>query len=214
MDQIDSCTDKIDRLTARIEQLVAELAEPSPPDDQDPTPPWDLPVETDPQARRLTTVQRLDEVPGIGERAAQIIIAEIGLDMAQFPTAEHLVSWAKLSPQTIQSGPRTKVGRTGKGNRYLKGVLGEVATAAAKTDTFLGERYRRLVRRRGKQRALVAVARSILVIVWHLLNDPDARYTDLGSDYYTRQLDPNRKTRDLVRQLQALGHTVELTPAA
>ena len=214
LDQIDSCTDKIDRLTARIEALVAGLAEPSAPDDQDPTPGWDLPVESDPGAARLTTVQRLDEVPGIGERAAQIIIAEIGLDMAQFPTAEHLVSWAKLSPQTIQSGPRTKVGRTGKGNRYLKGVLGEVATAAAKTDTFLGERYRRLVRRRGKQRALVAVARSILVIVWHLLNDPDARYADLGSDYYTRQLDPSRKTRDLVRQLQALGHSVELTPAA
>jgi transposase len=124
------------------------------------------------------------------------------------------VSWAKLSPQTIQSGPRTKAGKTGKGNRYLKGVLGEVATAAAKTDTFLGERYRRLVRRRGKQRALVAVARSILVIVWHLLNDPDARYVDLGSDYYTKRLDPNRKARDLVRQLQALGHNVTLAPAA
>ena len=96
----------------------------------------------------------------------------------------------------------------------LKGVLGEVATAAAKTDTFLGERYRRLVRRRGKQRALVAVARSILVIVWHLLADPDARYIDLGSDYYTNRLDPDRKTRDLVRQLHALGHNVTLTPAA
>ena len=93
-------------------------------------------------------------------------------------------------------------------------MLGEVATAAAKTDTFLGERYRRIVRRRGKQRALVAVARSILVIVWHLLNDPDSRYVDLGSDYYTNRIDPQRKTRDLVRQLQALGHTVTLAPAA
>ena len=124
------------------------------------------------------------------------------------------MSWAKLSPQTIQSGPKVKAGKTGKGNRYLKGVLGEVATAAAKTDTFLGERYRRLVRRRGKQRALVAVARSILVIVWHLLADPDARYIDLGSDYYTNRLDPDRKTRDLVRQLHALGHNVTLAPAA
>ena len=216
LDQIDACTEKIDRLTTRIEQLVAELPDPSPPGDRAPRPALatDVPVETDPDAPRLTTVERLDEVPGIAERAAQIIIAEIGLDMAQFPTPAHLVSWAKLSPQTIQSGPKVKAGKTGKGNRYLKGVLGEVATAAAKTDTFLGERYRRLVRRRGKQRALVAVARSILVIVWHLLADPDARYVDLGSDYYTNRLDPDRKTRDLVRQLHALGHTVTLTPAA
>ena len=179
-----------------------------------PPPARDVPVDDAPNAGRLSTVERLDEIPGIAERAAQIIIAEVGLNMAQFPTPAHLVSWAKLSPQSIQSGPKTKVGKTGKGNRYLKGVLGEAATAAAKTNTFLGERYRRLVRRRGKQRALVAVARSILVIVWHLLNDPDARYVDLGSDYHTSRLDPDRKTRDLVRQLHALGHTVTLTPAA
>ena len=216
LDQIDACTDKVDRLTARIEQLVAELPEPSPPTDRPPrpAPTSDVPVDQGPDAGRLSTVERLDEVPGIAERAAQILIAEIGLDMSRFPTPAHLVSWAKLSPQTIQSGPRTKAGKTGKGNRYLKGVLGEVATAAAKTDTFLGARYRRLVRRRGKQRALVAVARSILVIVWHLLNHPDTRYTDLGSDYHTNRLDPERKTRDLVRQLHALGHTVTLTPAA
>jgi len=215
LDQIDACTDKVDRLTARITELVAGLPDPRPPGDRAPRPtPSDVPVEHDPDARHLTTVERLDEVPGIAERAAQIIIAEVGLDMSRFPTPAHLVSWAKLSPQTIQSGPKTKVGKTGKGNRYLKGVLGEVATAAAKTDTFLGERYRRLVRRRGKQRALVAVARSILVIVWHLLNDPDARYVDLGSHYYTSRVDPDRKTRDLVRQLHALGHTVTLTPAA
>lgn len=196
LDQIDACTDKVERLTTRIGQLVAELPEPSPPTDRQPRPTLtsDVPVDHDPNARRLSTVERLDEVPGIAERAAQIIIAEIGLNMARFPTPAHLVSWAKLSPQTIQSGPKVKAGHTGKGNRYLKGVLGEVATGAAKTDTFLGARYRRLVRRRGKQRALVAVARSILVIVWHLLDDPDARYVDLGSDYYTNRLDPDRKT--------------------
>jgi transposase len=216
LDQIDACSEKVDRLSVRIEQLVAELPEPSPPDGRAPrlVPDSDVPVDRDPDAHRLTTVERLDEIPGIAERAAQIIIAEIGLDMGRFPTPAHLVSWAKLSPQTIQSGPKVKAGTTGKGNRYLKGVLGEVATAAAKTDTFLGARYRRLVRRRGRQRALVAVARSILVIVWHLLNDPDARYTDLGADYYTARLDPDRKTRDLVRQLHALGHVVTLTPAA
>jgi transposase len=214
LDQVDACSDKVDRLTARIEALVAELPEPSPPTDRHRPPASDVPVEGDPEALHLSTVERLDEVPGIADRAAQIIIAEVGLDMARFPTPAHLVSWAKLSPQTIQSGPRAKAGKTGKGNRYLKGVLGEVATAAAKTDTFLGARYRRLVRRRGRQRALVAVARSILVIVWHLLNDPDARYVDLGADYHTDRLDPQRKTRDLVRQLQALGHTVTLAPAA
>ncbi len=216
LDQIDACTNKIDRLTTRIEQLVAELPEPTPPPDHEPQtiPPTDIPVEHDPNAHHLTTVERLDEIPGIAERAAQIIIAEIGLDMTQFPTPAHLVSWAKLAPQTIQSGPKTRTGKTGKGNRYLKAILGEAATAAAKTDTFLGERYRRLVRRRGKQRALVATARSILVIVWHLLNNPDTRYNDLGSNYYTTRLNPERKTRDLVRQLETLGHTVTLTTAA
>jgi transposase len=98
--------------------------------------------------------------------------------------------------------------------RYLKGILSEVATGAAKTDTFLGERYRRLVRRRGKQRALAAVSRSILVIVWHLLADPTARFADLGPDYYDKRIDKDRRTRNLVRQLNALGLQVTLNPAA
>jgi transposase len=100
------------------------------------------------------------------------------------------------------------------GNPYLKGVLGEVAAAAAKTDTFLGERYRRLARRIGKRKALVAIARSILVIIWHLLADPTARYHDLGAGYHTSRIDTDRKTRNHIRQLQALGYTVTLTPAA
>ena len=134
--------------------------------------------------------------------------------MTQFPTPDHLVSWAKISPRTIQSGPKNRSGGTGKGNPYLKGALGEAATAAAKTDTFLGERYRRIVKRRGKMKALVAVARSILVIVWHLLADPTARFIDLGPDFYDHHLHKDRKTRNLVRQLQALGHQVTLSPAA
>ncbi len=214
LDQIDACTDNVDRLTARIEVLIADLGDPEPPPERGSSPTSDVPVTSDAVGSPLSTVERLDEIPGIGQRAAQVLIAELGLNMAQFPTPAHLVSWAKLSPQTIQSGPKTKAGKTGKGNRYVKGILGEVAAAAAKTDTFLGARYRRLVRRRGKQRALTAVARSILVIVWHLLNDPDARYIDLGPDHYTARIDPNRKTRDLVRQLNALGHDVALTPAA
>jgi transposase len=156
----------------------------------------------------------LDEVPGVNLVAAQAIIAEIGLDMGQFPTAGHLVSWARISPRTVQSGPRTTSGKAGKANRYLRGVLGEVAAGAARTDTFLGERYRRLARRRGKQRALVAISRSVLVIVWHLLADPNARFSDLGPDYYDKRIDKDRKTRLLVRQLNALGHQVTLNPAA
>jgi transposase len=134
--------------------------------------------------------------------------------MARFPTAYHLASWARVSPRTIQSGAISRSAKTGKGNPYLKRVLGEAATAAAKTDTFLGERYRRLVRRRGKQRALVAVQRSILVVVWHLLDDPTARFVDLGSDFYERRVNKDRRTHDLVRQLMALGHEVILNPAA
>ena len=140
-------------------------------------------------AAPLPVVDRLDEVAGIGRHAAQVIIAEVGLDMGQFPTPAHLVSWARLSPRTIQSGTKHRAGATGKGNPYLKSVLGEAATAAAKTDTFLGERYRRLVRRIGKRKALVAVARSILVIVWHLLADPTARFHDLGADYHASRID-------------------------
>jgi transposase len=118
-----------------------------------------------PGAAVLPALDRLDEIPGIARHAAQVIIAEIGLDMTRFPTAGHLVSWAKLSPRTIQSGPGSRGGKTGKGSPYAKGALGEAA-AAAKTGTFLGERYRRLAKRIGKLKALVAVARSILVIVW------------------------------------------------
>jgi hypothetical protein len=105
-------------------------------------------------------------------------------------------------------------GKTGKGNPYLKGVLGEAAAAAARTDTFLGERYRRLVKRIGKLKALVAVARSILVIIWHLLSDPAAHFRELGPGYHASRTDTQRKARGHIRQLEALGYTVTLTQAA
>jgi transposase len=163
----------------------------------------------------LGALERLDEVPGIGAKAAQVIIAELGLDMGQFPTPGQLVSWARLSPRTIQSGAKRRAGTTGKGNPYLKGVLGERSRRGRQDRRLpLGERYRRLVRRIGKLKALVAVARSILVIVWHLLADPTARFHDLGAGYYTSRIDKDRKTRNHVRQLQALGYSVTLTPAA
>ena len=208
LDQIDALGVQIDRLTSRIEELVGAIPAAQPPSEKASH------TGEDTYQPALPAVSRLDEVPGIGVKAAQVIIAEVGLDIGQFPTAAHLVSWARLSPRTIQSGAKQRTGATGKGNPYLKGVLGEAAAAAAKTDTFLGERYRRLVKRRGKLKALVAVARSILVIVWHLLADPTARYHDLGSDFYASRIDTDRKTRTHIRQLQALGFTVTLTPAA
>ena len=162
----------------------------------------------------LSTVERLDEIPGIGVHNAQAILAEIGLDISRFPTPEHLVSWAKLCPRTIQSGPLTRAGKIGKGNPYLKGALGEAASAAAKTNTFLGERYRRLVKRRGKLKALVAVARSILVIVWHLLANPATRFRDLGADFHTNRIATERRLRNHIAQLTALGYRVTLEPAA
>jgi transposase len=164
--------------------------------------------------RALSTIERLDEVPGISALNAHDILAEIGTDMRRFPTPEHLVSWAKLCPRTIQSGPVTRAGHTGKGNPYLKGALGEAAAAAAKTDTFLGERYRRLAKRRGKLKALVAVARSILIVIWHLLANPVARFRDLGADYHTNRIAIQRRIRNHIAQLTAMGYRVSIEPAA
>ncbi|WP_432824405.1 IS110 family transposase [Dactylosporangium sp. CA-092794] len=213
LDQIDALDRQIETLTTRIEELIAAIPTPASPDSHDS---HDSPAGSPGQAAPagLGALDRLVEIPGIGPRGAQIILAEIGLDMTRFPTPGHLASWSKLCPRTIQSGATHTTGRTGKGNPYLKGLLGEAAAAAAKTHTFLGERYRRIVKRRGKRRALVAVARSILVIVWHLLADPTARYHDLGPDYHTTRVNTDRKIRNLIRQLEALGHTVTLQPAA
>ena len=211
LDQIDTLTRQIDTLTGRIDQLLAAIPAAQGADADGTTGPG---AGHEPGAAALPAVDRLDQITGIGRSGAQAIIAEVGLDMNRFPTSGHLVSWAKLSPRTIQSGPVSRSGRTGKGNPYLKGALGEAAASAARTDTFLGERYRRIVKRRGKLKALVAVARSILVIVWQLLTDPAARYHDLGSGYHAARTDQARKARNHIRQLEALGYTVTLTAAA
>jgi transposase len=217
--QIDALTPQIDHLTARIEQLIAELpdtetnnrtpagpANPASPDQADNA--TDQPT---PARRSLPT--RLAEIPGISVEAAQVILAEIGTDMSRFPTAQHLVSWAHLSPRLIQSGPKRRGGKTSRGNPYLKGVLGVAAATASRTNTFLGERFSRIVKRRGQGKALVAVSRSILVIIWHLLDNPDATYHDLGADYHANRVNVQRKIRNHVRQLQALGLQVTLSPA-
>jgi transposase len=140
LNQIDGLSAQIERLDVRIEQLIDDIpAAQAPPalatGDSGTAPPY------------LDAIDRLNEVTGIGRHAAQTIIAEVGLSMAIFPTSAHLVSWAKLSPRAIQSGAKTRAGKTGKGNRYLKAVLGEAAVVAARSNTFLGARYRRLARR-------------------------------------------------------------------
>ena len=211
LDQIDALTAQVATLTTRIEELIGAIPAAQGVDGDGTAGPAAGLSEGAPV---LPAIDRLDEITGIGRSAAQGIIAEVGLDMTRFPTPGHLVSWAKLSPRTIQSGARTRSGPAGKGNPYLKGILGEAAATATRTDTFLGERYRRIVKRRGKLKALVAVARSILVIIWHLLSDRTARFRDLGSGYYASRTDKERKARNHVRQLQALGYAVTLAPAA
>ena len=160
-------------------------------------------------------VDRLDEIPGIAATGAQAILAEIGLDMKRFPTPAHLTSWAKFSPGIIESAGRKKGGSaTGHGNPYLARALGEAAVAASRTSTFLGERYRRIARRRGAKRAVVAVGRSILVIIWHLLSDPNTGFVDLGPGFFDAHVNSSRKVRNHVRELQGMGYRVTLEPAA
>jgi transposase len=209
LDQLDHLEGAITTVTTQIDELIAALPAAAPP----------MPPSTGDDARtdqtaHLSAVERLCEIPGIGPGTARTIIAEVGLDMTVFGTAQRLCAWARLAPATKQSGQRRGRGKTGKGNPYLKSTLGEAATAAAKTQSFLGERYRRLIKRIPKGKARTAIARSILTIVFALLADPTTRYHDLGTDFYTRHLDTRRRTDQLVRQLQALGHTVTLQPAA
>ena len=189
-------------MLARIDQLSADIAA--------------VQERTEAQiAPFAAAVARLDEIPGVGVTAAHVIIAEIGVDMDRFPTAGHLSSWAKFAPGIKESAGRKKGnGATGHGNRYLARVLGEAAVSVGRTDTFLGERYRRIARRRGKKRAIVAVGRSILVITWHLLHDENTEFHDLGPDYYDSRVNLNCKMRNHVRELQNLGYRVTLEPAA
>ena len=166
-----------------------------------------------PGAAVLPAAARLAEVPGVTLGLAAAIIAETGLDMSAFPTAAHLVSWAGLAPVARQSGPRSRKPKKGQGNAYLKGYCTQAANGAARTDSFLGERLGRLARRIGPARAQCAVARSILVIVWHLLRDPAARYADLGADWHDRKAGRDKKIRTHIRQIHALGFNVTITPA-
>jgi transposase len=188
LDHVDSLTSQVEAVSARIEAVIAPFSR---------------------------DVERFDEIVGVGITAAQELIAEIGVDVTRFPSAAHLVSWAKFAPIDRNSAGTKRGGSTGKGNPWLAGTIGEIVASASRTDTFLGERYRRLARRRGKSRAIVAVGNSVLTIIWHLLADPEARYQDLGGDYYQTKINTRRRERALVRQLEQLtGKKVTLAPTA
>jgi transposase len=166
---------------------------------------------TSPGSPVLAAAHRLAEIPGISLWLAVVIIAEIGLNMSVFPTPAHLVSWLGLCRSAAQSGTRHGKGKPKKGNSYARAAAGQAAIGAARTSTFLGERYRRIARRRGKAIAQAAVARSIMIIAWHLLSDPQARYRDLGPDFYASHINRDKKITNYVRGLRALGVTVTVT---
>jgi transposase len=159
-------------------------------------------------------IELLQTIPGVGEKVAQVIIAETGGDMSRFPTAGHLASWAGLAPAQHESaGRRTPVG-TGHGNRWLCAMLVEAAGSVGRMHgrNYLAAQHARLMRRRGRGRAQVAVAHSILVSAYWMLKS-DQPYHDLGADWHERRND-EAHTRRLVAQLEKLGHTVTFNPAA
>ena len=153
-------------------------------------------------------------IPGVQRRTAEVIVAEIGADMSVFPTAKHLASWGGQSPGNDLSAGKRRSGRTGNGSRWLGIALTEAALAATRmNDTYLGEQYRRLRGRRGHKKAIGAVRHSILVAVWHMLTTGEV-YNDPGADYFDRRVDPQRKIKRLIAQLESLGQTVVVEPAA
>jgi len=166
-------------------------------------------AELQPYADQITL---LDTIPGVDVRTAQIILAEIGPDMRQFPTAGHLASWAGLCPGNNRSGGRTKSGKTRHGDRWLRGVLGTAARSLSRThNTYLAAQFKRIAAKRGGKRAVVAVSHSILVSAWHML-DKNLAYHDLGPDYFLNRQDPDKRRKRLVGNLEAMGFQVTLTP--
>jgi transposase len=159
-------------------------------------------------------VELLETIPGVSELTAQTMIAEIGVDMSRFPTAGQLAAWAGVAPASHESAGKHRPAGTRHGSRHLRDTLIEAAHAAARTKgTFLSARYSRIVRRRGPNKAAVAIAHSILVAAHHMLTTGEI-YEDLGADFYQKRTDPHREIRRHVAQLEAAGYTVTLTPAA
>jgi transposase len=186
LERIDQITSSIIELSARIEEAMR------------------------PFARQL---ELLETIPGIGRSGAEVIIAETGADMTRFRTAGHLASWAGTVPGHHESAGKRRPAGTRHGNRWLAAALGIAALSASRTkDTWLGARYRRLIGRTGKKKALVALQHSILTAVWHMLTG-DVPYTDLGADFFD-QINPERAKHRAIAQLRRLGYHVELTSAA
>jgi transposase len=181
----------IDHLTAQASELTVKIDE-----------------LCEPYARQIA---QLDAIPGFGIITAQDIIAETGVDMAVFPTAGHLASWARQAPRVRESaGKRKGKNATGRGNPYLGGALGEAAVNAGRTQTFLGTKYRRLCRQMPKKKAQGAISRTQLVITHALLSDPEAVYTDLGTDYYEQRQDIRRQVRSHARAIERHGYKVTI----
>jgi transposase len=156
-------------------------------------------------------IERLDAVPGVDRRVAEVVLAELGGDMRPFPTHRHLSAWAGMCPGNEESAGKRRKRRITQGNRWLKRTLVQAAWAASHTkNSYLASQYRRLVGRRGKKRALIAVGHSMLVILYYLLKE-GRQYADLGSDFFDC-LEPKRLTRYYVNRLQKLGHKVVLQP--
>ncbi len=184
LDHITHLEGLIGRLGVRIEEALAPFAE---------------------------AEQRLQTIPGVSQRVAETVLAEIGTNMEQFPSAGHLAKWAGMCPGNHESAGKRRSGRTTKGDRWLKRILVQAAWAASHTKgTYLAAQYRRLCKRRGCKRALVAVGHTLLVIIYHMLKR-GTTYAELGADFLDR-LEPERLTRQLVKRLEALGHKVTLEP--
>jgi transposase len=183
----------IDFLDASIAQVSAEIATRVRPDEE--------------------AIARLDTIPGVGRSVAELLVAEIGTDLTRFPSAKHLASWAGLCPGNHESAGKRRSGKTRKGSPWLRACLVQAAHAAARTKgTYLAAQYRRLAARRGRAKAAVAVAHSILIIAYHVLTEATV-YCDLGGNYFDER-ERQQVERRLVHRLEGLGYTVSLTPAA
>ncbi len=158
-------------------------------------------------------IARLDTIPGVGRRIAETLVAEIGTDMSRFPSAAHLASWAGICPGNHESAGKRLSGRTRHGSPWLRAALVEAGHAAGHSKrTYLGAQYRRLLLRRGKKRAIVALGHAILVIAYHVLKT-GLKYQDLGAQYFDER-HRQRTEHRLVQRLQGLGYTVSLQPVA